>query len=100
MSAFSFLYLKYATIPLKRHSLEHLFWNDYKEIDRKTLFFKILQYEKDYYKKLKQNFSDKEIKKYLNEYKPFNKYHKKRYLILKNLFFNELPDIKELSWIM
>ncbi len=27
-------FLKYATIPLKRLSLEHLFWNDYKEIDK------------------------------------------------------------------
>ena len=80
--------------------MNHLFWNDYKKIDKKTLFFKILQYEKEYYKKLKENFSDEEIKKYLNEYKPFNKYHKKRYLILRNLFFKEKPEIKELSWII
>lgn len=80
--------------------MEHLFWNDYKAKDKKALFFKILQYEKEYYKKLKENFSDEEIKKYLSEYKPFNKYHRKRYLILKNLFFNEKADIKELSWIM
>lgn len=81
--------------------MEHLFWNDYnKKSDSKTLFFKILQYEKDYYKKLKENFTDEEIKKYLEEYKPFNKYHKKRYYILKNLFFNEKNNIKGLSWII
>ena len=80
--------------------MEHLFWNDYKLKDKKTLFFKILQYEKDYYKKLKQNFSDEEIKKYLSEYRPFNKYHEKRYLILRNLFFNNNCNIKGLSWII
>jgi len=85
---------------VKKTDLNHLFWNDYKGKDKQTLFFKILQYEKDYYKKLKQNFTDEEIKKYLQKYKPFNKYHKRRYMILKNLIFNEPSDIKELSWII
>ena len=85
---------------MEKTDLNHLFWNDYKTKDKQTLFFKILQYEKDYYKKLKQNFTDEEIKNYLQKYKPFNKYHKRRYMILKNLIFNEPSDIKELAWII
>ena len=80
--------------------MQHLFWNDYKQKDKKALFFKILQYEKDYYKKLKQNFTSEEIKKYLNEYKPFNEYHRRRYLILRNLVFDENNYIKGLTWII
>jgi len=73
-------------------------WNDYKKLDKKTEFFKILQYENNYYKKILNKFSQKEIKNYLDEYKPFNEYHKKRYLILRNLFLDENNKIKGLSW--
>jgi hypothetical protein len=80
--------------------LKHLFWGDYKEVDKKALFYKILQYESDYIKKIKENYTKDEIKQLLTSYKPFTKYHEKRVKLLKNILFDEKTFIEELEWIL
>jgi hypothetical protein len=59
-----------------------------------------LQYEDDYLKKLKENYSKEEIKEFLSKYRPFTPYHQKRLNILKKLLFDEDVKVEGLEWIM